>query len=71
MVKINYEKTGYADITLKDLKNEIVYQEKIFGDFWWDNVHHYRPHWGLYRLKDEHQNGTDYQSFQNIQIWKN
>ena len=67
--------SGYVRVILEDqsgiqlypLENETGYG---YSNMFWDDIDFVRPKWGLYRnLSDLHQ-PSDWQIFQNVQIWK-
>ncbi len=66
---------SFVTIVIDNWKNVYTFfhtlQLSLFlGNFWWDNAEHYGPKWGLYRHKSNVFPASDYQYFQNVQIWK-
>ncbi|KZS11427.1 Uncharacterized protein APZ42_024216 [Daphnia magna] len=61
---------GYIRVTMKDEKGkDLIRSKTIEHEMWWDNAN-FRPKWGLYRKKSPGYQPSDWQLFQNVQIWK-
>ena len=70
-IKINFDTSGSAEITMKNSTAAEFYHNKIYGNFWWDGADYYKGKWGLYRNLSSNFNDSDFILFQNVQIWSN
>ena len=70
IVKIYHAKNGWADVTLMYQDGEVIFDERVEGQFWYSDAVYNYPKWGLYRKKSSKFNDSDYCFFQNVQIWK-
>ncbi|KZS13062.1 Uncharacterized protein APZ42_021895 [Daphnia magna] len=63
---------GYIRVTMKDENGKLLRDStKIRHNMWWDNKSYpFRPKWGLYRKISPAYQPSDWQLFQNVQIWK-
>ena len=69
IVKIYHAKNGWADVTLMYQDGEVIFDERVEGQFWYSDAVYNYPKWGLYRTVDTIFNPMDSIDFQNVQIW--
>jgi hypothetical protein len=58
-----------SDVLLAYEGEEIVFDMRIEGRFWYSDAAYNYPKWGLYRALDAVFNPTDVIDLQDVQIW--
>ena len=61
--------SGSVQVILKDQSAKTLFQGLFYNDMFWNLATYYRPIWGLYRTTSP-VDLSDWQLFNNIQIWK-
>ena len=69
-VKYSNGSDGFVNVILKDTTGATLYSRKITHPMWWSDSDFVRPKWGLYRAKSDVFNPSDWENFQNVQIWR-
>jgi len=69
-VKYSSGSDGFVNVILKDTNGGTLYSKTIPAPMWWSDSDFVRPKWGLYRAKSNVFNPTDWENFQNVQIWR-
>ena len=69
IVKIYHAKNGWADVTRMYQDGEVIFDERVEGQFWYSDAEYNYPKWGLYRALDPIFNPLDSIDFQNVQVW--